>query len=467
MASVTPRKNKAGEIISYQIEVYRGRDATGKKLKPYSMNWPVPEGWKNSSITRELNKVAGQFESDCKAGKIAIDMKTFEEYSSYFMTLKERDCKHRTVKRYRELLTEINQEIGHLKLDGITAAHLNRFYLRLQYEGTRKDQKATPKPILQSIKSERNLTAKKLAEVAGLSDKTTLAVFQGKNISLGSADKIATALDFKRETLFKVAALKPDQGLSAVTVNHYHRLIHAILQQAVKEGLVIRNVAESATPPKSPKKEAEFFEIDEVIAIGQALKMEPIKWQAITNLLVDTGARRGEIMGLKWGAIDFKNCEIRIENNLQYTSEKGIYDESPKTEDYRTISIAKPVMDLLKELRKEQLVDQLQLGTYWHQTDYCFVRDNGMPMHPDSINSWLSAFSARHNLPHIHPHKFRHTQASILYYAGMDPVTISKRLGHSDISTTQDIYSHLLKNSDRKASDVLEKILYEKNASST
>ena len=166
-------------------------------------------------------------------------------------------------------------------------------------------------------------------------------------------------------------------------------------------------------------------------------------------------------------SIDFKNCEIRIENNLQYTSEKGIYDESPKTEDYRTISIAKPVMDLLKELRKEQLVDQLQLGTYWHQTDYCFVRGNGMPMHPDSINSWLSAFSARHNLPHIHPHKFRHTQASILYYAGMDPVTISKRLGHSDISTTQDIYSHLLKNSDRKASDVLEKILYEKNASST
>lgn len=463
MATITPRKNKIGKVISYQIEVYRGRDENGKKLKPYTMSWKVPDGWKQSSIEREVKKVAGKFEAECLEGKVAVNVKTFKSYSEYYIQLKERDCKHRTVNRYKELLEEINQEIGHIRLTDITVTHLNKFYLRLQKEGTRKDLKAKPRTALLDMKG--NITAKYLADISGLSDKTTQAALRGNNISVSSASKIASALKMKQESLFSIVS-ETDGGLSPQTINHYHRLIHGILKQAVSENLISRNPADFATPPKVPKREAEFFEIEEVIAIGKALSEEPLKWQAITNLMIDTGARRGEIMGLKWNSVDLKQCEITIENNLQYTPEKGIYDETPKTDECRTISISKPVAALLGELRKEQLQEQLRLGTYWIQTEYCFVNDRGEVLHPDSINTWLSDFSKRHNLPHIHPHKFRHTQASILYYAGLDPVTISNRLGHSDVSTTQNIYSHLLKGADHKASSVMEKLLYDKNVSS-
>lgn len=398
MATITPRKNKEGNIVSYQIEVYRGRDADGRKLKPYTMRWRVPEGWKSENkINKELDRVAAEFENECKAGNISIDRKTFSQYSEYVMKLKERDNKHRTVQRYKQLLTRINAEIGHLKLTDITGEHLNRMYMKWSQKGENK-----------AIRKD-----------------------------------------------------KKERGLSNQTIVHHHRLVHAIFAQALKEGLVRYNIADTATPPKVEKKEAEFFELDDVIAIREALNKQPLKWQAITELLINTGARRGEILGLAWDNIDFKNDKIEIENNLQYTPEKGIYLEtSTKNYEKRTLSIAPELINVLKAHRKEQLKQKVKLGTYWTDTGFCFTQDNGQPMNPDSINKWLREFSKEYNLPAIHPHKFRHTQASLLYAAGENPVVISKRLGHKQVSTTQNIYAHLLENGDKQASDKLISLLY-------
>ena len=393
MASITARKDKNGSIISYQIEVYRGRDAYGKKLKPYSMNWKVPDGWKERSIQKELQRVAGEFELNCKSGNVSSNKKTFQQYSDYFLQLSERDNKHKTVFRYKQLLTRIIPEIGYMKLSDVTAEHLNRMYIKWSQPGENK---------------------------------------------------------------------RTGKGLSDQTILHHHRLLHAIFAQALKEGYVSRNIVEMTTPPKAPKHEAKFFEIEEVIAIGKALKTEPLKWQAITELMIDTGARRGEILGIKWSSVDFKECSIKIENNLLYTPDRGIYEDTTKIKENRVVSVSTEIIEILRTLKKEQLIQRMELGDYWHDTGYCFVRDNGEPMHPDSINTWLAEFSKRHDLPHIHPHKFRHTQASLLYAGGGDPITISKRLGHKQVSTTQNLYSHMLKDSDRKASNIISDLLHKK-----
>ena len=79
-------------------------------------------------------------------------------------------------------------------------------------------------------------------------------------------------------------------------------------------------------------------------------------------------------------------------------------------------------------------------------------------MHPDSITSWLSKFSKRHGLPHINPHAFRHTMVSMLYFNGMDSISISKRLGHAQVSTTADIYAHVIAEADQKSADILSDI---------
>ncbi len=121
MASFIPYRDKSGNIISYQIQVYRGRDSEGKKLKPYTMSWSVPKKRKVSSIKRELERIASQCEADCKAGVVSTSKQSFKEYSGYIMQLKSRDCKHRTTYRYGQILERVNKEIGHMKLNAITA----------------------------------------------------------------------------------------------------------------------------------------------------------------------------------------------------------------------------------------------------------------------------------------------------------------------------------------------------------
>ena len=400
LATIIPYKDKQGNIVSYQIQVYKGRDAEGRKLKPYTMSWKAPEGWKDSSIERELNKVAAQFEIDCKEGLVSTKRKTFSQYAEYVMQLKERDNKHRTVQRYKQLLVRINEEIGHLKLTDITGEHLNRMYMKWSQKGENK-----------AIRKD-----------------------------------------------------KKERGLSSQTIVHHHRLVHLIFAQALKEGLVRFNIADTATPPRVEKKEAEFFELEEVLAIREALSRQPLKWQAITELLISTGARRGEILGLQWNDIDFKNNRINIENNLQYTPERGIYlEDTTKNYENRTLSVAPELMNVLKAHRKEQLEQKVKSGTYWTDTGFCFTQDNGQPMNPDSINKWLREFAKENNLPSIHPHKFRHTQASLLYASGENPVVISKRLGHKQVSTTQNIYAHLMKDGDQQASEKIANLLYRNN----
>lgn len=83
-------------------------------------------------------------------------------------------------------------------------------------------------------------------------------------------------------------------------------------------------------------------------------------------------------------------------------------------------------------------------------------------MHPDSVGKWLTKFCKRHDLPHINPHAFRHTMASMLYYNGMDSVSISKRLGHAQVSTTSDIYAHVIAEADKKNADILSEIFLKK-----
>ncbi len=105
------------------------------------------------------------------------------------------------------------------------------------------------------------------------------------------------------------------------------------------------------------------------------------------------------------------------------------------------------------------------MGDQWNDTGYVFTRSNGEPIIPGSITRWLNYFSRRHGLPHINPHAFRHTAASILIAEGVDIVTVSKMLGHANTSTTTDIYSHVIEESKRKATEcIADAILRKKNA---
>ncbi len=411
MANVQARKNKKGEIISYSIRVFRGRDINGKQLKPYCTTWYVPNGMSPKKIQSELNKFVVLFEKQCKDGFVADNKQSFQKYAEYVINLKEQmgNVKHRTLVRYKELLTRINPAIGHLKLDEIRPQHLNMFYEQLSKNGINKNT-------------------------------------GGK--------------------------------LSSKTILEHHRLIRTILTQAEKEMLVLFNAAAKATPPKQIKTEANYFELEDIKNILYYVEQEPLKWQLAMNLLVFTGCRRGEIMGLKWNKVDFNNSQITIDTNLLYSTDRGIYTDTPKTEkSKRTITLNSTVMELFKKYKKEQTVRRVKLGTYWNNTGFIFTQENGNPMHPDTLTDYCKKFENKYNniiqkynndkkdedkkklLPHINPHAFRHTQASLLIQNGTDISSISARLGHSKISTTTDIYNHMLEQADKKVANTLDSLI--------
>lgn len=401
MANIQERRDKSGKLISYSIRVFRGRDADGKQLKPYTATFDVQPTWTKKSARKKAEAFAATFEKECKEGTRTDTRTTFQEYCEYAIGLKEQSgTKHSTIVRYKELTTRIYPAIGHIKLKDLRADHLNDLYTKLGKDGQNK---------------------------------------------------------------------RTGGGLSPKTILEHHRLISTVLEQALKEGLVPFNVAGRATLPKTEKKEVNYFQPEQIAEIRDCLdrevEAEPsrIKWKTILHLFLITGARRGEILGLKWDRVDFDKNRIFICNNILYSPDRGIYEDTPKTStSTRYITLPADTMRLLRHYKLWQTEERLRKGEYYQNKGFVFAQDNGEPMHPDSVTDWMNKFSKRNGLPHINPHAFRHTMASMLYFNGVDSVSISKRLGHAQVSTTANIYAHVMEEADQRNADILTEVFLKK-----
>ncbi len=249
--------------------------------------------------------------------------------------------------------------------------------------------------------------------------------------------------------------------LSGKTLLEVHRVIHTILDQAVKECLIPFNTADRVMPPKRNKKDPVYYQPEEVTAILNALDEEPPQWRMLILLLLVSGCRRGEALGLKWEDVSFEFNRIYICRNVLYTKERGVYVDTPKTKNStRYISIPQDIMVELRHHKAWQASERLRLGEYYENQGYVFSQTNGNPLHPCSVTSWLTKFSKRHNLPHLNAHGFRHTMASMLIFNGIDPVSVSHRLGHDQVSTTTNIYSHMIADADSRNSDIIADSLH-------
>jgi integrase len=186
-----------------------------------------------------------------------------------------------------------------------------------------------------------------------------------------------------------------------------------------------------------------------------------MKWRVLIHVLLASGARKGEIGGLKWDRVDFDNSQIEISNNLLYDPKNGIYETTPKTEgSNRFVKLPAQTMALLKEWQMYCKQLRLLSGDRWHDTGFVFIQDDGKPIHPDSVSKWMVRFCARHALPKITAHSLRHTAASILIDSGASIVAVSKRLGHSQTSTTVNTYAHQIRKADEAAADSLADVIY-------
>ena len=461
MAHIEKHEGKRG--TSYRFIVSGGFDSNGKRIT-HKKTWKPPEGLTPKQIEKAVQRAAVDFERSIEQGYSLDNKQTFAEYADYVLDLKQRTgVRPTTLDRYRDLLVRINAAIGHIKLADLRPQHLNAFYKNLAEPGLRAGGgSATVKIDFVKWLKDNKKSRASIAEAAGISAATVGVAVKGESIREDKAEAIAKAMGKKVTEVFKVD--KNANPLSDKTVLEHHRLISTILTQAEKEMLVPYNAAAKATPPKVEKHDPNYFQPEDIAAILKALDTEPLKWQLITHLMIVTGCRRGEIMGLLWEKVDFEHNRVKIDKALVSTKSKGTYLGNTKTSDVRYLNLPAETMNLLRQHKREQLRLQIANGDRWQHTGFVFTTDDGSNMNPDSITGWLYDFSRRHNLLHINPHAFRHTVASVLLANGTDVVTVSKQLGHASVTTTENFYSHIIEENKAKATACIADVLLRKKA---
>ena len=248
--------------------------------------------------------------------------------------------------------------------------------------------------------------------------------------------------------------------LSPKTVRHVLSLVSDIFAYAVRMGIARENPCVRVVLPKLVRKEKKIYNVEETVRLMELLRKEPVKYRAFFYLLIYSGCRRGELLGLEWRDVDFANCLISIRRTSCYTPDRGTYTDTTKTEQSkRTLKLPQEVMDILCELREFQLRQADIFGDKWVESGRLFTKENGEPQHPNTSYHWLEKFCARNGLPFYGLHSFRHLFASLLVSNGVDIVTVSGVLGHSAVSTTSNIYCHMLEDARVRASDTVASAL--------
>lgn len=244
-------------------------------------------------------------------------------------------------------------------------------------------------------------------------------------------------------------------GIGISTIQHFHALIRTVLTQAVKWGLIEKNVASLSTPPTFRRKVTTAPSPEELGQILTAASKRSPQLAAVFALCALTGARRGEALALRWSDYDPKAKTLTIARSIGYTSRDGIFEKSTKTHGIRRIGIDETLEGVIVS-QIEALGKNAEFGFELVHDPFLFFGepDGSVSLHPDTPSKYFRKMCDLLGLPY-HLHQLRHFTATQLIAAGVDVRTVSGRLGHADPSITLRVYSHVLEAQDRAASEYL------------
>lgn len=245
-------------------------------------------------------------------------------------------------------------------------------------------------------------------------------------------------------------------GLSPKTIRGYLGFISDVIKCAWRLELIEANPCDRVVAPKLHKKAPVIYTEDETREFLFYIREAPTKYYVFFQLAIFAGLRRGELLGLNWTDIDFDNFVIMVRRNSQYTKRKGLYWDEPKSlAGQRVLKLPPELFDSIKCLRREQIGYCKKYGLKWSENMRLFLGVNCGPMHPNTPYNWLKRFCTRKKITFYGIHQYRHLNASLLICTGADPTTVSHTLGHSQVSTTLNIYSHAFAYAQAKASQAV------------
>lgn len=246
-------------------------------------------------------------------------------------------------------------------------------------------------------------------------------------------------------------------GLSTKTQKIYINFISDVMNFAIRFGLISHNPCHGVRVILKDKKEREIYTIEEAQEfLDRIMEKAPLQYRAFFVLAIFGGFRRGELLGLEWKDIDFETGVIAIRRTSLYASEKGMFEGTPKTKgSNRFLKLPQKVIDVLKEHKAAQDIEIANAGEAWQPSDRLFTGVDGRPIGSESVRNWYRRFCEREGLKAVSIHSFRHLNASMLISCGVDIKTVSAALGHSQTSTTLDIYAHAFGEAQAKASEAI------------
>lgn len=425
---------------SYRLTVYYGYKPNGQQNRHRETF-----KWSKSKMTdnQKEKEARANYQELKKAVENGIYMDkgniTFERFTQIWLEdYAEIKLAPKTVERYKTLLLRINKELGGLKLCKIEPLHIIKFMNSLAEGGTRADDKYILKDeYIPCIKENK----KRLSEV--INERTVANLLKGRATNERTACTIVDVLKMNISVLF-VAENSKDK-LSQQTLLHHYKLLNSILNKAIKWRYILHNPVNGANDycPHVEHVEKAFLNNEEIGKMLKLIESESLKYQAAVYIAVLGGLRLGEIIALKWADIDVETGKLSITKAGQYVSGIGNFEKKPKNDSsIRTVMLPEIALDKLRKLQAEQTIEKEDLGNQWIEEDNIFTQWNGKRISYGTISHWFGQWIATTDLPDVTFHGLRHSHASLLIANGEDIARVSKRLGHSRISTTLDIYTH-------------------------
>ena len=415
MAHTRLKMNKNGQRY-YEIMVSRGR---GQSY--VTRRWPVPDGWSKRAIEKELATQAAELERQVKAGEVV----TRKEQKERDRIAAEKAAEEEARQKAEAAKIVTVRDFGEKVFMPSLAVHCAE-NTRASFQ-TNLDRNIYP--VLGNLK---------MPEVMPAQINALLLDFQASGKAHGTCIKLYTVPNM----LFK----------------------RAYMDDVIDRNPMDKVQRPSPTKAEGKDKEIPFFAEDELNHIKECLEKEPLKWRALVLLLMDSGMRRGEALALTWDSVDFKESTVTVRQSLNYTPQRGVFAEPPKSGKNRTVYIDPDVMKLLKEMRTIQMSAEV-IDMQAAQAGFVFTQDNGItPMFPTSPTRYFKQFGKRYGIEDFHPHKLRHSFASVAIKNGADIAVVSECLGHSDKGVTLKMYTHSDAEAQKAASNKFRDALKTKQA---
>ncbi len=293
---------------------------------------------------------------------------------------------------------------------------------------------------------------------------TTLSRYQGMikryiNPLLGSM-QVQQLTTLAVQSWVNGLKVSPASGkeMSAATIKHTYHVLKGAMDKAVLAGIIPRSPCQGVMLPKGEKKAPVIYDEQQIQQLVKAAKGSEMELPIDMELCL--GLRRGELLGLQWGDVDWKKGQIHIIRTRVVVNGKSVVKDPKTATSKRMIDVPTRLMEKLKKHQRTCQMNRLRMGEDYTATDFIIVHPDGKPIYPEYLSQMLTKLQKKYDLPQCRFHDLRHLCASIMLMQGVNVKVAQERLGHKDISTTLNIYSHVLPSSAREAAEKIGEMIY-------